>query len=123
MQDWAQWVNWLVNTEAGIDAYGLFLGGAAVVPMALLGIWYHLNIKKSEGGRALTQSHDELEAGGGNDISKGAGAFTMLKDINKGVYGTHVQGIYRVIWRVLGATLIMMIVLVAIPSVLKAYFL
>ena len=69
MQELAQW---LMTSETVQLIYISVLLGVMVVPMIFLSIWYHSNIKKTEGGRRLMERQNSAEMrprlGGGASI-------------------------------------------------------
>jgi len=78
-----------LRTIALSDLYLLFCMAVMVVPMIVLSIWYHTNINKTEGGRALMREQNawRLRGGGRNVKDSLETAGDLSKGIHSGRYG------------------------------------
>ena len=87
---------WLAD-PATHDWYLAFCMAVMVVPMAVLAIWYHTRIRRTEGGRALMRRQSGAMPSRFNPrLGEGLG---MARDIQAGRYGAEAKAMqHKVYW-------------------------
>lgn len=87
-----------------------------VVPAIALAWWYHANINRSEGGRALMKRHNEIGVSHRLvDVGRMvAGADEMNTDLNAGRYGKHARQMQHRVYAMVGAWLVVLVVMFGI---------
>ena len=122
MQDFAQW---LVTSETVREAYGvIFVVGLIVLPLVGLSIWYHTNIGRTEGGRALMKDQNSAKYRPDpirkytNPVGLFRGAGELHKGIMSGAYGDQAKQMQMTVYKFCAIWLVVVALDLALPFVL-----
>lgn len=94
---------WLTS-PALVDWYLMFCMGVMIGPLIGLAFWYHSNIGKSEGGRALMKRQNENVPHKFNP--KLGEGLSMARDVASGAYGEHAGAMQRKVYLFCGLWLV-----------------
>ncbi|PON12506.1 hypothetical protein C2W62_39250 [Candidatus Entotheonella serta] len=126
MQALAQWV---MDSEMIQLAYIAVLLGTLVLPMLFLAIWYHSNIKRTEGGKRLMEAQNSLDYRPSHSILWGGfyparmtrrnveNAARLHSNTMSGKYGTSTKALQVRVYKICGWWLLALSVLGAAPFV------
>ncbi len=101
---------------AARDLYLAACVAVLVLPIVAITWWYHANIRKTRGGRALMQRQNEVgvsrhPAAAGRMLRE---AFDMSRDIEADAYGGHARQMQQLVYVMMGLWLVVVCVMFGI---------